>query len=120
MSDPVLGFIALGMIFVVLLTGYPMAFSFIFISLVFGYIGFQEQVFYLLNYQIFGLMQDTVLAAVPLFLFMGYVLEQSGLMARVFYALRMLRGRVHGALCRVVLVVATVFAAATGSVGASG
>jgi tripartite ATP-independent transporter DctM subunit len=64
-------------------------------------------------------MQDTILAAVPLFLFMGYVLEQSGLMERVFHALRMLLGRLNGALYLVVLLVATVFAAATGIVGAS-
>jgi tripartite ATP-independent transporter DctM subunit len=119
MSDPVLGFIALGMIFAALLTGYPMAFTFLFIALVFGYIGFDAQVFYLLEYQVFGLMQDTILAAVPLFLFMGYVLEQSGLMERVFHALRMLLGRLNGALYLVVLLVATVFAAATGIVGAS-
>jgi tripartite ATP-independent transporter DctM subunit len=119
MSDPMLGFAALGLIFAALLTGYPMAFTFMFIALVFGYIGFDAQVFYLLEYQVFGLMQDTILAAVPLFLFMGYVLEQSGLMERVFHALRMLLGRLNGSLYLVVLLVATVFAAATGIVGAS-
>lgn len=119
MSDSTLGFVALGMLFVGVLTGYPMAFTFLFIALAFGYVGFGEQVFYLLNYQVFGVMQDTVLAAVPLFLFMGYVLEQSGLMERLFKALRMLLGRVNGALYLVVLLVATVFAAATGIVGAS-
>lgn len=119
MSDPVLGLVALGVLFLGLISGFPMAFTFIFIALVFGFIGIQEQVFYLLNYQIFGLMKNTILAAVPLFLFMGFILEQSGLMERVFYALQMLLGRVRGGLYLVILIVAAVFAAATGIVGAS-
>jgi tripartite ATP-independent transporter DctM subunit len=119
MSNPTLGFLSLGLVIVGVLTGYPMAFSFIFIALVFGYIGFDQQVFYLLNYQFFGLMRDTTLAAIPLFLFMGYLLEQSGLMDRMFKALRVLLGPVKGSLYLIVLLVATVFAAATGIVGAS-
>ncbi len=118
-SLEVLGLIALALVFVGLLTGYPMAFIFIFIALVFGYFGLEGRVFDLMKAQFFSLMRNTTLAAVPLFLFMGYVLEQSGLMERVFRALRLLMGRVRGALYLVVLIVATVFAAATGIVGAS-
>jgi tripartite ATP-independent transporter DctM subunit len=119
MSEPVLGLISLGLLFVGILTGYPMAFTFIFISLVFGYIGMEERVFKLMQAQFFALMRNTTLAAIPLFLFMGFVLEQSGLMDRMFRALRLLLGRVRGSLYLVVLLVATVFAAATGIVGAS-
>lgn len=119
MSLEVLGLVALALVFVGLLTGYPMAFIFIFISLVFGYFGLEDRVFDLMKAQFFSLMRNTTLAAVPLFLFMGFVLEQSGLMERVFQALRLLMGRVRGALYLVVLIVATVFAAATGIVGAS-
>lgn len=119
MSDPILGLVALGMLFVGLVTGFPMAFTFIFIALVFGYIGIQEQVFFLLNYQIFGLMKSTILAAVPLFLFMGYILEESGLMERVFHAMRMMLGSMRGGLYLVILIIAIIFAAATGIVGAS-
>lgn len=119
MSEPVLGLISLALLFVGILTGYPMAFTFIFISLVFGYIGMEERVFKLMQAQFFGLMRNTTLAAIPLFLFMGFVLEQSGLMDRMFRALRLLLGRVRGSLYLVVLIVATVFAAATGIVGAS-
>jgi tripartite ATP-independent transporter DctM subunit len=119
MTDAVLGLISLGLIFVGILTGYPMAFTFIFISLVFGWMGIGDRVVTLMQYQFFALMRDTTLAAIPLFLFMGFVLEQSGLMERMFKALRLLLGRVRGSLYLIVLIVATVFAAATGIVGAS-
>jgi tripartite ATP-independent transporter DctM subunit len=118
-SDPTLGFVALGVVFVGVLSGFPMAFAFLFIALAFGYAGIQEQAFYLLTYQFFALMRDTTLAAIPLFLFMGYVLEQSGLMERMFLALRLIFPSVRGSLYLIVLLVATVFAAATGIVGAS-
>ncbi|WP_018700891.1 TRAP transporter large permease [Amorphus coralli] len=119
MTDATLGLVSLGLIFVGLLTGYPMAFTFIFISLVFGWLGMGDRVISLMQYQFFALMRDTTLAAIPLFLFMGFVLEQSGLMERMFKALRLLLGRVRGSLYLIVLLVATVFAAATGIVGAS-
>mgnify|MGYP001475464451 CR=1 FL=1 len=119
MTDATLGLVSLGLIFVGLLTGYPMAFTFIFISLVFGWLGMGDRVVTLMQYQFFALMRDTTLAAIPLFLFMGFVLEQSGLMERMFKALRLLLGRVRGSLYLIVLLVATVFAAATGIVGAS-
>ncbi len=119
MANSTLGFIGLALIFVGLLSGFPMAFMFLFIALAVGYAGIHEQVFYLLTLQVFGTMTNTTLAAIPLFLFMGYILEQSGLMDRVFRALRMILARVNGSLYLITLLVATIFAAATGIVGAS-
>jgi tripartite ATP-independent transporter DctM subunit len=119
MSNAVLGLISLFVAVFGVLTGFPMAFVFIFVALVFGYIGIGHQVFYLLTYQFFSLMTNVELASIPLFLFMGYLLEQSGLMDRMFSALRMTLGRTKGSLYVIVLIVATVFAAATGIVGAS-
>ncbi len=119
MSNPVLGLVSLVIAIAGVLTGYPMAFMFIFVALLFGFIGIGHQVFYLLTYQFFGLMTSVELAAIPLFLFMGYVLEQSGLMDRMFEALRMILGNMRGSLYIIVMLVATVFAAATGVVGAS-
>ena len=119
MSEPILGLVSLGLLFVGILAGYPMAFTFIFIGLVFGYFGMGERVVNLLQFQFFALMRNTTMAAIPLFLFMGFLLERSGLMERMFMALRLLLGRVRGSLYLVVLIVATVFAAATGIVGAS-
>jgi tripartite ATP-independent transporter DctM subunit len=119
MSNAVLGLVSLFVAVLGVLTGFPMAFIFVFVALVFGLIGIGHQVFYLLTYQFFSLMTSVELASIPLFLFMGYVLEQSGLMDRMFTALRMMMGRTKGSLYIIVMIVATVFAAATGIVGAS-
>lgn len=119
MPNDVLGIISLLVIVFGVLTGFPMAFIFIFVGLVFGFIGIGYQVFYLMTYQYFSLMTSVELAAIALFLFMGYILEQSGLMERMFAALRIIMGGVRGSLYLIVMIVATVFAAATGIVGAS-
>jgi tripartite ATP-independent transporter DctM subunit len=119
MSEPVLGLVSLLVAVVGVLTGFPMAFVFIFVALLFGYIAIGHQVFNLLTYQFFSLMTNIELAAIPLFLFMGYILDQSGLMDRMFRALQMLLGRLKGSLYVIVLMTATLFAAATGIVGAS-
>src|SRR3546814_13600006 len=81
-------------------------FTLILLGLVFGYVGFGEVVFYLMTLQVFGTMRESVLAAVPLFLFMGYLLERAGLMDRLFGALRQLLGPVRGALYAATILVA--------------
>lgn len=119
MSDPILGLVSLLVAVVGILTGFPMAFVFVFIGLMFGYFVIGQQVFHLLTYQFFSLMTSIELAAIPLFLFMGYLLDQSGLMDRMFRALQMIMGQFKGSLYVIVLLTASVFAAATGIVGAS-
>ena len=98
MSHEILGLVLLGLLFVVILGGFPISFTLIFLGMVFGYIGLGDRVFYLMTYQVFGTMMDTVLAAVAMFTFMGYVLESAGLMKRLFHAVQLLFGRVHGSL----------------------
>ncbi len=105
--------------FVVILGGFPISFTLIFLGVVFGYIGLGERVFHLMTYQVFGTMVDTVLAAVAMFTFMGYVLESAGLMNRLFHAVQLLFGRMPGSLYLATIFTATLFAAATGIVGAS-
>ena len=107
------------LLFVVILGGFPISFTLIFLGMVFGYFGLGNRVFYLMTYQVFDTMMDTVLAAVALFTFMGYVLESAGLMTRLFRAVQLMFGRVHGALFIATIFTATLFAAATGIVGAS-
>src|SRR5690554_1782300 len=119
MSDPIIGMVSLIAAVMGILIGFPMAFVFIFVGLLFGYAVIGQQVFHLLTYQFFSLMTSIELAAIPLFLFMGYLLDQSGLMDRMFWALQMIMGQFKGALYVIVLLTATVFAAATGIVGAS-
>jgi tripartite ATP-independent transporter DctM subunit len=76
-------------------------------------------VFDLAALQTFSVMKDTVLASIPFFLFMGFLLEQSGLMERMFTSIQQLLAGVRGSLYLAVLITATIFAAATGIVGSS-
>ena len=99
--------------------GFPISFTLIFLGFVFGYIGFGELVFYLMTFQFSSVMLEQTLAAVPLFIFMGILMEQAGLMERLFQAVQLMLSRVRGALFIAVLFVSTIFAAATGIVGAS-
>jgi TRAP-type mannitol/chloroaromatic compound transport system permease large subunit len=119
LSPEILGLVLLGCMFVVILGGFPISFTLILLGLVFGYIGTGQKVFYLMTFQVFDTMTDTVLAAVAMFTFMGYVLESAGLMNRLFHAVQLLFGRVHGSLYLATIFTATLFAAATGIVGAS-
>ena len=82
MTSEFLGLIQLGTLLVAIFLGFPIAFTLIILAIVFGYIGFGGLVFDLLVIQTFGFMQEEVLAAVPLFLFMGYILERAGIIGR--------------------------------------
>jgi tripartite ATP-independent transporter DctM subunit len=119
MSPEVLGLLALASLFFFILVGFPISFTLIFLSLVTGYIGIGKVVFHLMTLQFYSVMTDTVLSAVPFFLFMGYILESSGLMDRLFKAFQMSLARLPGSLYLAVTATATVFAAATGIVGSS-
>jgi tripartite ATP-independent transporter DctM subunit len=74
---------------------------------------------HLMTLQVFSVMRDPTLASVPFFLFMGFLLEQSGLMERLFRGIQLAFASVRGSLYLAVLVTATIFAAATGIVGSS-
>jgi tripartite ATP-independent transporter DctM subunit len=107
--------IMLGVIFV----GFPISFTLLFLALVFGYFGLGTIVFDLAFFQTIGLMKEQTLAAVPLFIFMGYVVEQAGLMERLFRAFQVMLAPVRGSLYLGVILTATIFAMATGIVGAA-
>jgi tripartite ATP-independent transporter DctM subunit len=119
MSPEYLGLLSLAALFVFIFVGFPIAFTLIFLGIVFGYIGFGKVVIFLMTLQVFTVMTETLLAAVPLFLFMGYVLERAGLMNRLFHGFQLLLAPVKGSLYIVVLATATLFATATGIVGAA-
>jgi tripartite ATP-independent transporter DctM subunit len=119
MSLEYLGLVMLVVLLFVIFIGYPIAFTLLLLAVSFGYMGMGDRVFRLMVSQTFGLMQEEVLAAVPLFVFMGYILERTGLMERLFHAMLLLMANVRGALYLVTLVTATVFAMATGIIGAS-
>jgi tripartite ATP-independent transporter DctM subunit len=108
-------FVLLGAIFI----GVPISFTLLFLAFTFGYIGMGATVFDLAYFQTIGMMKEELLAAVPLFIFMGFITEQAGLMERLFTAFRLLFAPVRGALYLVVILTAAVFAMATGIVGAA-
>jgi tripartite ATP-independent transporter DctM subunit len=119
MSNEVLGLVALGVLFAVIFIGFPIAFTLGAVSLATGFIALGPVVFDLAVLQTYSVMKDTVLAAIPFFLFMGFLLEQSGIMERLFHGIQQLLSRLNGSLYLAVLITATIFAAATGIVGSS-
>ena len=119
MSNEILGLLALAALFAAIFIGFPIAFTLGAVSLGAGFIAFGPMVFDLAALQTFSVMKDTVLASIPFFLFMGFLLEQSGLMERMFTSIQQLLAGVRGSLYLAVLITATIFAAATGIVGSS-
>jgi len=114
-----LGLIMLIVMIGVIFIGFPISFTLLILALVFGYVGLDQMVFDLAYLQTIGMMKMEELAAVPLFILMGYITEQAGLMERLFRAFRDLLAPVRGALYIGVILTATVFAMATGIVGAA-
>ncbi len=108
-----------GLLILLLLTGYPVAFVLGAISLLFGsiYLGFDF--FQLLPFRIWGIMTNFTLLAVPLFVFMGVVLEKSGVAEELLDTMGRVFGRIRGGLAISVVMVGALLAATTGVVGAS-
>jgi tripartite ATP-independent transporter DctM subunit len=117
--DAAVGLIMLLVLLGAIFIGVPISFTLLFLAFTFGYIGMGHTVFDLAYFQTIGMMKEELLAAVPLFIFMGFITEQAGLMERLFTAFRLLLAPVRGALYLVVVLTAAVFAMATGIVGAA-
>ena len=111
--------ILFGLIFILILAGYPVAFTLGGISILVGLIVFDSDFFYLLALRVYGTMQNFVLLAVPLFIFMGMMLEKSGIAEKLLHTMSMLFGRLRGGLAIAVVVVGAMLAASTGIVGAT-
>ena len=113
---PVILFVA---IFLLILIGYPVAFTLGGLSIVVGILVFDVDFFYLLSLRVYGTMQNFVLLAVPLFVFMGIMLEKSGIAERLLETMALLFGRFKGGLAISVVIVGAMLAASTGIVGAT-
>jgi tripartite ATP-independent transporter DctM subunit len=118
-TDIVLGLVMLIVMVGAIFIGIQISFTLLFLALTFGYFALGRVVFDLAYFQTIGMMKEELLAAVPLFIFMGFITEQAGLMERLFSALRMVLAPVRGSLYIVVILTSTVFAMATGIVGAA-
>lgn len=114
-----LAIILFGVIFILILLGYPVAFTLGGVSVLFGLIIFGSDFFYLLALRVYGTMGNFVLLAVPLFVYMGIMLEKSGLAASLLETMALLFGKLKGGLAISVVIVGTMLAASTGIVGAT-
>ena len=120
MSPEIIGMIMIAVMLAAIFVGFPISFTLIFLGFVFGAWGFGANlVFFLMALQFNNIMLEQTLAAVPLFVFMGIMMEQAGLMERLFRAVQLMLASTRGSLYIAVLFVSTIFAAATGIVGAS-
>ena len=102
-----------------LFVGYPIAFTFAGISLRFGWFVMGADLFAFMPYRIMSIMENTILIAVPLFIFMGVVLQKSKLAERLLESMAILFGEIRGGLAISTIIVGAFLAASTGVVGAS-
>ena len=130
MTNPEIAIFMLTLFIFLVLLGFPIAFTLIAMGVAFGYyayykggietIGdvFDNNIFYLLNQNTYSVMENDILVAVPLFLFMGYVVERAGIINQLFYSLQMAARHLPGSMTIAALITCTVFATASGIVGA--
>ena len=126
MTNPQVALMMLGSFIFVILLGFPIAFTLMAMGVMFGYYAyftpdqafFDSRVFYLLSQNTFSIMNNDVLTAVPLFLFMSYMIERSNILDRLFYSLQVALRAIPGAMAVAALVTCALFATATGIVGA--
>lgn len=114
----------LGLLVVAIMIGFPTAFTLMSLGITFGFLGLAQGgngfiVFDLVVQRTFFVMQNDVLVAIPLFLFMGYLVERAGILDELFHAIQVMFGWVPGSLAIATLATGTIFATATGIVGAS-
>jgi tripartite ATP-independent transporter DctM subunit len=121
-----LGMVMLGLIVAAILLGFPIAFTLMGMGILFGVAAFwrpgmalgDNPVFDSMVLRAYGVMTNDVIISVPLFIFMGYIVERSGIIDRLFKSLELSMARVPAALAVATIATCAVFAAATGIVGA--
>ncbi len=127
MIDPgVVALVMIGILIFAIMIGFPIAFTLMALGVMFGYWAyfqpnqafFDNRVFYLLTQNTFTVMNNDVLVAVPLFLLMGYLVERSNLLDKLFHSVQLALRRVPASLAVATLVTCALFATATGIVGA--
>src|SRR5688572_4669464 len=125
-SDPALGLAMLGLIVIAIMMGFPTAFTLMGLGMGFGYLAFwapgqhwwQNQVFDLMVQRTYGVMTNDTLLSVPLFVFMGYVMERAALVDRMFHSVQLAFRRVPASLAVTTLLVCAFWGIASGIVGA--
>jgi tripartite ATP-independent transporter DctM subunit len=130
MTDPHVAILMLCLFIVLVLLGFPIAFTLVAMGVGFGYYAyysgapetfsdiFNNNIFYLLNQNTYSVMENDTLVAIPLFLFMGYVVERANIVNRLFYSLQMAARNLPGSMAIAALLTCAVFSTASGIVGA--
>jgi len=130
MTNPEVAILMLCLFIVLVLLGFPIAFTLLAMGVGFGYYAyhqggietfgdvFNNNIFYLLNQNTYSVMENDTLVAIPLFLFMGYVVERANIVNRLFYSLQMAARNLPGSMAIAALITCTIFSTASGIVGA--
>jgi TRAP-type mannitol/chloroaromatic compound transport system permease large subunit len=126
MSDPALGLLMLALIVIVIMMGFPTAFTLMGLGMFFGFIAFYDpthlftdnRVFDLMVQRTYGAMTNDVLISIPLFVLMGYVMERGALVDKMFYSIQLAFRKVPASLAVATLIVCTFWGIASGLVGA--
>jgi tripartite ATP-independent transporter DctM subunit len=117
-GNPELGVIMLGMFVLFIMFGFPIAFTLMALGVFFGYFAMGDLVFQLVVQRSYSVMTNDVLISIPLFVFMGYVIERANILDRLFRSLQLFAGPMPAALAIATLATCAIFATATGIVGA--
>jgi len=125
MTDPQVAMLMLSLFIFLVLLGFPIAFTLIAMGVGFGYYAYfqadnllNNQIFYLLNQNTYSVMENDVLVAIPLFLFMGYVVERANIVNRLFFSLQLATRHLPGSMAVAALATCAIFATASGIIGA--
>ena len=131
MTNPEVAILMLSIFIVMILLGFPVAFTLLAMGVGFGYYAYYEagtvnsiadalnnKIFYLLNQNTYSVMENDTLVAIPLFLFMGYVVERANIVNKLFYALQMAARNMPGSMAIAALITCAIFSTASGIVGA--
>jgi tripartite ATP-independent transporter DctM subunit len=131
MTNPEVAILMLSSFILMVLLGFPVAFTLLAMGVFFGYYAyhdagsiqtisdaFNNNIFYLLNQNTYSVMENDTLVAIPLFLFMGYVVERANIVNKLFYSLQMAARNLPGSMAIAALITCAVFSTASGIVGA--
>ena len=131
MTNPEVALMMLALFIVLVLLGFPIAFTLLAMGVGFGYYAyhregsievfsdiFNNNIFYLVNQNTYSVMENPILVAIPLFLFMGYVVERANIVDKLFFSLYMAARNLPGSLAIAALLTCAVFSTASGIVGA--
>jgi TRAP-type mannitol/chloroaromatic compound transport system permease large subunit len=121
MTDGHLGLLMLALVVVTIMLGFPTAFTLMGMGVLFAWMAFDFDVQRTLDLMVqrtYGVMTNDVLISIPLFVFMGYLVERANLIERLFRGLHLATAWIPGSLAVATLVTCAVFATATGIIGA--